>query len=421
MMRKKIIKQGIIVLILLCFLFVISVDLAVSDKTKSIIPNVSVLSADIMVEYDDSIIQKGNDFIVPSNTSITIKNQENYLKITPPKGTDIIDYSDVTVDVVFEDFELKTINISESEKLFIPLNFIASVKGLNHFSLIIDYNEHLSDSKFKQTITNYSIDWGDGDVISGEGIIPSIIDHTYKETGTYLVTVSITDENYVTYSYLRNQGYKLSTNQVVTFWTVEHKDPIIIGSTSMISCFFVIGLALSDTSRYKLLALLTLAFPMTIYSNKEDVLDQFVRGQIYGYIKTNPGAYYNQIMRELEIKNGTLSYHLYVLEKTGLIKSRKEGYRYRVFYPTDMKFPEEERNRLTELQIKLLALIKEHEGASQKQLTKLLNEKHQTISYNIRVLKEAGLIEVNKKGRKTLCYIAQNPSNLVVQSTVSTQ
>ena len=72
---------------------------------------------------------------------------------------------------------------------------------------------------------------------------------------------------------------------------------------------------------------------------KDDVLDQFVRGEIYGYVKTNPGATYNEIMQKLGLKNGTLSYHLHMLEKMEMIKSRLEGIRYRAFYPTGMKFP----------------------------------------------------------------------------------
>ena len=66
-------------------------------------------------------------------------------------------------------------------------------------------------------------------------------------------------------------------------------------------------------------------FPMFTQERKDDVLDHFVRGEIYGFIRANPGSHYNQMMRELDIKNGTLSYHLYILEKTGIVKSRKEG------------------------------------------------------------------------------------------------
>jgi len=403
MILKRKYTKIIICFILFIIFLLVNTESIVADDHDSPALNVTQINDFMVVEYDKSIIQKGKDFIVPSQTSVRIKNKQ--YTITPPKGTDIIDYDNSSVDVVFENFELKTINISDSESYFIPLNFIASVQDLNNFSLRVDYNSHFSSNALEPYVSSYTIDWGDGKKSTGEGTLPDTMNHSYQKTGQYKITVNITDENNITYSYLRNQGYKLSSAQIVTFWTIDNKDPIIIGSTSMMSCFFIIGMAYSETSRYKLFALLTLAFPMTIYANKEDVLDQFVRGQIFGYIKTNPGADYNQLMRELDIKNGTLSYHLYILEKTGLIKSRTEGYRYRVFYPTDMKFPEEERNRLTELQIKILNLIKEHDGTSQKQLTKLLDEKHQTISYNIKVLREAGLIRVNKKGRKSLCYI----------------
>jgi predicted transcriptional regulator len=116
-------------------------------------------------------------------------------------------------------------------------------------------------------------------------------------------------------------------------------------------------------------------------------------------------------MKELDIKNGTLSYHLYILEKTGIIKSRREGYRYRAFYPTELKFPEEERYRLTDLQINIIKLIQENKGINQKNLAKELNENHQTISYNIKVLQQAGIINTNKKGRKTCCSVNQNISD----------
>ena len=50
-------------------------------------------------------------------------------------------------------------------------------------------------------------------------------------------------------------------------------------------------------------------------------------------------------------------------------------------------------------------IIMENKGISQKEISKRLNEKHQTISYNIKILYQSGLIDVSKKGRKTNCYI----------------
>jgi predicted transcriptional regulator len=144
--------------------------------------------------------------------------------------------------------------------------------------------------------------------------------------------------------------------------------------------------------------------PLYTRIQKEDVLDQFVRGQIYGFIKTNPGAHYNQILRKVGVKNGTLSYHLGILEKTELIQSRREGLKYRAFYPTGINFPKAERFRLTGLQIQIIDSIRSQPGLTQKEIAGLLGRKPQTINYNIKVLDQAGLISVVKAGRKTTCF-----------------
>jgi len=164
------------------------------------------------------------------------------------------------------------------------------------------------------------------------------------------------------------------------------------------------AVAFTESGKYRLLMFLALFFPMYTRIQKEDVLDQFVRGQIYGYIKTNPGVHYNQILREIGVKNGTLSYHLGVLEKTQLIKSRREGLKYRAFYPTDMMFPKEERFRLTELQVRIIKEITDHPGHTQKEISRRLGQKPQTVNYNIKVLEQAGIIRVQHKGRKTRIY-----------------
>ena len=110
------------------------------------------------------------------------------------------------------------------------------------------------------------------------------------------------------------------------------------------------------------------------------------------------------------MKNGTLSYHLGVLEKTELIQSRREGLKYRVFYPTGMNFPKSERFRLTDFQIQIIDSLKRHPGLTQKELARLLGQKPQTINYNIKVLDQAGLLSVEKKGRKTTCFAVEQPT-----------
>jgi len=66
------------------------------------------------------------------------------------------------------------------------------------------------------------------------------------------------------------------------------------------------------------------------------------------------------------------------------------------------------RNRLTELQMDIIKTVKENEGISQKEIASILNEKHQTINYNIKVLQQAGFIQLRKQGRKTSCFIFED-------------
>lgn len=383
-----------------------------ASDIKKIGNNIPIDQAPIFVLNED-IIQNKNNYIVRPNTSLIIKIPVTNMQITLPNGTDVIDYTGSELDVIHENFEIETINLTESNKIFIPFNYGLSLHGTQNITFKIYFDKNYTDYKLDQYFSNYYIDWGNKETTIGNQTFPPILTHKYTKPGTYNITLSLFDKNGVKYSYSKNFTFNISTAQFITYWTVENKEPIAIGTSGTIGTLIFLGIVLTETGKYKILAMLALAIPMIVHSNKEDVLDQFVRGQIYGYIKTNPGTHYNQIMRELDIKNGTLSYHLYILEKTGIIKSRKEHLRYRAFYTTDIKFPEEERYRLTDLQIKILNLIQSNKGTSQKHIAKTLNEKHQTISYNIKVLEHAGLIYVNKTGRKTQCYIKkETPSTI---------
>ena len=110
-------------------------------------------------------------------------------------------------------------------------------------------------------------------------------------------------------------------------------------------------------------------------------------------------------MRKLDVKNGTLSHHLYVLEKMGIIKSRREGLKYRAFYPTGMKFPEEQKYRFSDLQIAILDNVGKNPGITQKEISESLKQNKQNISYNIKALEKIGKLKVVRKGRESYCYL----------------
>jgi len=65
-----------------------------------------------------------------------------------------------------------------------------------------------------------------------------------------------------------------------------------------------------------------------------EVKDQFIpynRGRVYDYIKNNPGIHLRKLSRDLNIANGDTQYHLDVLHKLGMIKSKRRG-SYKVYY-----------------------------------------------------------------------------------------
>ena len=187
------------------------------------------------------------------------------------------------------------------------------------------------------------------------------------------------------------------------------RNPVILITVGIgaLSALYIGG---TEIGRYKFF--LTFLLPLYMRINKDDkeeILDHYVRGKIHGVIIMSPGIHYRALMKTLNVKNGVLSYHLGVLEKTGLIKSRNEGLQYKAFYPKDVKFPEEEKFRLTELQIEITNIIKENPGVSQREIASKLGLRQQKINYNVRTLEKAKKLRIMKKGRKSYCYLL-NPT-----------
>lgn len=366
------------------------------------------INDNVILEFEKILVTNHSKLQAPQESQITIKYPKNEITILPPKGSTIESLSNDSINVQYND-DVHGINFTESLSLFSKMNYYSSIDGLDDFNVKITHTDNEDIYNMSENITQYTINWGNNQITNGTGMPSKTISHTYKKEGTYLITIQLTDKNRITYIYQRNQTFKLTTEKYVQLWANENKETIAVSTAGTISGITFLGIILTETGKYKFLALLTFLIPLYTHIQKEDILDQFVRGKIYGYIKGNPGVHYNQIIRDLDVKNGTLSYHVHILEKMGIIKSRKEGLRYRAFYPTNMNFPEQERNRFTDLQIKILKKIRENRGVNQKEIAKTLNEKHQTISYNIRVLQKAGLVDLFKKGRSTKCYINKTP------------
>ena len=340
--------------------------------------------------------------VLPNNRLAIRSNDETSLL---PEGSTVSYFGEEPIVSVPEQSEVLGVSavvVSQLQNFTVKTNFIQTVSDLDVYSVEVVFFE-LVRADPEVPLVNYRIDWGDGKNTTYAADTVAVA-HTYNKSGEYQLQINVSDV--LGFTYTTTQSYIVNYEGHLThsyLWVNKNKAPMMMITVGL--GLFAVGLvAFTESGRYRLLVLFMLLLPMYSRIQKEDVLDQFVRGQIYGYIKTNPGVHYNQILRKVGVKNGTLSYHLGVLEKTELIQSRREGLKYRVFYPTGMNFPKSERFRLTDLQIRILDSVKGQPGLTQKEIARLLEKKPQTINYNIKVLDQAGLVSVVKTGRKTTCY-----------------
>jgi predicted transcriptional regulator len=164
------------------------------------------------------------------------------------------------------------------------------------------------------------------------------------------------------------------------------------------------GLSFTEFGKYRLLSLLFV--PLYVRLKKDEVLDNYVRGQIHGYIIANPGDHYNSIRDALELSNGIVAHHLKTLEREGLVQSMRDGM-YRRFFPANAKLPPEDEGHFN-IQKRIVGIIRQNPGISQKEISQKVGVSGPTVNYHVSVLATARMIRVEKTGRVTHCYIIEH-------------
>jgi len=158
-----------------------------------------------------------------------------------------------------------------------------------------------------------------------------------------------------------------------------------------------------------LLALITLFLPLYSKIRRDEVLDRYLRGKIHGYIIANPGEHYSSIKAQLKLKNGTLAYHLRVLEREGYIKSARDGV-FKRFYPMDAAIPRK-RKEFSSIQEIVLENIRGTPGITQNALARKMGVSTQVVNYHVRQLAAAGILRLERVGRETRCYVPGSDQN----------
>ncbi len=173
---------------------------------------------------------------------------------------------------------------------------------------------------------------------------------------------------------------------------------LTIGGTAALATLVAAVAANRESTK---LGLFLLFAPLYTKLKREQILDHETRGMIRGYVVANPGDHFNAIKASLGLTNGTLAYHLRVLEREKILRSKKDG-KFRRFYPFEMRVSDN--GEPTEIQRTILGLIEETPGISQKDIASFLGVTQPTVNYHIERLKELGTVRVERRGIRVFYY-----------------
>ena len=126
-----------------------------------------------------------------------------------------------------------------------------------------------------------------------------------------------------------------------------------------------------------------------------------LRREIYQLVCETPGSYFYEIVSLLASPQGTLSWHLRMLEKDGLIKSIKFGGK-RLYFPNMLRSESAEKAFAilkNSTASKVFDHIVNNPGCYQTEIAEKLDIHHDTVRHHISRLAEAELIEIIRDGR----------------------
>ncbi|MGC9307567.1 MAG: winged helix-turn-helix transcriptional regulator [Thermoplasmatota archaeon] len=136
---------------------------------------------------------------------------------------------------------------------------------------------------------------------------------------------------------------------------------------------------------------------------KEDSLALETRRTIYDLIVRYPGLHEREIARRLDISLSTLDYHLHYMEKRGLVVARKDGRYTRYFAAKKVGMQDKKIISLMrqETPRQIVLFLLEHPGAIHKDICSAVGKSPSTVSFHLKKLAKAGIIEGVSLGRKT--------------------
>jgi predicted transcriptional regulator len=243
------------------------------------------------------------------------------------------------------------------------------------------------------------------------GIVPGYKDPGLDVGRTYMYAITAVNE--------AGEGHR-SPIVVVEVTNVEAVRPTpgpfmwALLSTAAAIIIIVAAAAISiETVRYSLFLLL---LPLFTRFTREQVLANKTRYSIHGLIIDRPGINFTAIIEDLELPLGVATYHLDVLERENFVKSTRDG-RLKRFYSTDSVIPKEFRLSPEKLQVRIIELITDRPGMSQKEIIRDLGVEREIVGYHLRELVKDGSINDAKVGRYKVYSASRRGAQMVDDGT----
>jgi predicted transcriptional regulator len=138
---------------------------------------------------------------------------------------------------------------------------------------------------------------------------------------------------------------------------------------------------------------------------QHQLLQLETRRRIYDRIKVAPGSHLRGLQRDLNMPLGTLEYHLYQMEREGLVVTRSEG-RFKAFFAND-DLDRRDRDVLyylrQEMPRRIALEVIDAPGITFQDLSAKMPISASTLSFHLKKLLQAGILVEGQLGReKTL-------------------
>ncbi len=134
-----------------------------------------------------------------------------------------------------------------------------------------------------------------------------------------------------------------------------------------------------------------------------DILELENRRKIYQLILKYPGMYLREIEKELGLAVGVLEYHLKYLVKNELLSIEEEGNRIRYFAGENVSWGDKATIGLLRQKIprRIVVHLMLNPGVKFKDVLEQFSVSKSTLSFHMKKLVDANLVEATKEGRET--------------------